>query len=419
MTDKREAGQGTGEGQTEIYLARQPIFDARQAVVAYELLYRSSPTRGIEDLDGTVATARVIVNSFMTIGPERLTAGRRAFINFTREMLLSDLPTVLPPDQIVIEILENIEADEAVVEAVRQLKRAGYMIALDDFVVGHERRRELLELADVVKVDLPLVGPEGARALVDRLAPYKVRLLAEKVETAAEFEQARNWGYHYFQGYFFSRPVVITAKDIAGYKLNYLRLLQRIHAPELDFHGLEAIIRAEVSLSVKLLRFVNSAAFGWRHKTDSILNALVRLGESETRKWVSLICLTSMAEDKPRELLVQSAIRANFCETLGELVGLGERRSELFLTGLFSLLETIVGRPLAELLESLPLAADCRSALLEGTGPFAAILATVVAYERGEWEALGPLAEQLGLDPARLPEPYVQALDRAQMFFAA
>ncbi len=360
----------TGRPQ-EVYVARQPIFDRRRQAVAYELLYRSGRVDRYDAISGNSATAQVIVNTFMSIGINHVTGGRRAFINFTKDLLLSHYVSVLPKDLVVIEVLESIDPVDEVIAACRELKRLGYKLALDDFVLVTEEYRALLGLADIIKVDFQGASTRVLAELPAALRPHGVKLLAEKVETDAEYVQAIRWGYEYFQGYFFSRPVLVKGQDIPGFKANYLRVMQEVNRDELDFDRLEEVVKAELSLSVKLLRYVNSAAFVWRSRVESIGQALVALGEREFRKWVSLVCLTSMGEDKPRELLVQSAVRAYYCESVARQTGQTARGSDFFMVGLLSHLEAIIGRPLPVLLDSIPTHDDVRAALLDGRGPMA------------------------------------------------
>ncbi|NUQ00118.1 MAG: HDOD domain-containing protein [Armatimonadetes bacterium] len=409
---------GRLEETSRVYVARQPIFDARRGVHAYELLYRSGRVQSYDARDPNQATARVIVNSLLHIGLDRLTGGRRAFINFTRDMLLDDYALLLPQQEVVVEVLETVEPTPEIIATCAALKERGYTLALDDFVLLEEPYRPLVELADIIKVDCQLAGPAGSRQLADAFRGSNKRLLAEKVETEEQFLAAASWGYDYFQGYFFSKPVMVEAVDVPGFKLNYLRILQELQRPELDFEQLEQIVKSELSLSYRLLRYINSAAFRFRRRIETIREALVAIGEREFRKWVALICLATMGEDRPRELLVQSTIRAHFCEGLAAACNLEAQRTDLFLTGLFSQLEAIVGRPLPELLDEVGVAPDIKQALIDGTGPLADVLGAVTAYERGDWDQVTLYAGRLGMDESRVPDPYLEAVERAQWVFA-
>lgn len=403
----------------EVYVARQPIFDASKRVGAYELLYRSGRTGGYDAVDGNQATASVLVNAFVTIGVEAVTGGRNAFINFTRDMILSGAATALPAKSVTLELLEQIEPDDDVVAACRQLKTDGYKLAVDDVVADDAALSPFFELADVVKVDFMDASPAAAAGLARRLGSRGVTLLAEKIETESEFQQAVAWGYTLFQGYFFAKPELVEGRAIPGVKLNYLRLLQEIHSSSSDFDRLETVIRSDPSLSYQLLRLVNSAAFPWRGKVDSIRGALVALGAREVRKWASLICLSGLAHDKPHEVVVQSVIRAHFAEALAPLTGLADRQADLFLMGLFSLIDAIIDRPLEEAVEELPLASDVIAALTDGDSPLTGPLELVTAYERGDWSTLALLAEHYSMTGPQMPSLYLTAVRAADALLKA
>jgi EAL and modified HD-GYP domain-containing signal transduction protein len=397
-------------GETmERFVARQPIFDARGRVFAYELLFRSSLNNYFTAVDGNRATSEVIVDSFLVVGLDQMTGGKKAFINFTRETLIRDFALLLPREAVVVEILETVEPDAQVLDACRKLKKKGYTLALDDFVYD-PRFEPLVELADVIKVDFLQSSAEERRRMTEAFIPKGIRMLAEKVETREDHRQAKDLGYSLFQGYFFSRPEVVAQKDVPANKINMLRILQEVHRAEMDFVRLAAEIQNEVSLSYKLLRLVNSAAFGLRGKVDTIQRALGFLGENGVRQWTSLLAMAGMAGDKPEELVVASLVRAKFCETLAPDLGLAERSVDLFLMGLFSHLEAMLGLPLATALADIPLSADIREALITRKGRLAGLLRIVNAYEHADWAALHALATRIHLPENTLAEAYLEAI---------
>jgi len=285
-------------------------------------------------------------------------------------------------------------------------------VAMDDKVVP------FLEVADLMKIDF-LASPPALWAEAARLAQeYDVDLLAEKVETEEVFEEAVQLGYTWFQGYFFARPNIIAGHALPASKVGHLRLLRETHRPEVDLGALERIIRGELSVSYQLLRYLNSAAFSWRRRITDIHHALVALGERELRKWISLVCLSGMAVDKPRELVVASIIRAQFCELMAPHAGLRDRSSDLFLTGLFSLLDALMDQPLADCLAELPLSPDVAAAVVEDRGPFAPMLAAARAYEEGDWPGVTAAARALGMSEERIGAAYVDAMRRADALLA-
>lgn len=400
----------------ETFIARQPIFDFSQRVFGYELLFRSGPDNFFKHTDPDRATSKVIADSYFLLGIQTLTGGKRAFINITRDILLNEYVFLVPKELIVVEILENVVQDSEVIDACRKLKRAGYLLAMDDFVFD-DPDQPLLELADFVKVDFLSANETEQWSAIKQFSPSGISLLAEKVETHEVHQKALKMGYQYFQGYFFSKPKIIIGKDIPAFKLHYFRILQEVHRVELDFKQIEKIIKQEVSLSFKLLRYINSAYFGLRNRISSIKQALILLGEKEVRKWVSLIAMATMGEDKPEELVVQAIIRAKFCESLAPHVGLGRRAEDLFLVGMFSMIDAILDQPLSEILMEIPIHDDIKGALLGEESSLRDIFQYALAHEKGQWEQLSEQAKKLRLDEATSYQLYLNALLWGQSCF--
>ena len=400
----------------QTFIARQPIFDSSQKVYGYELLFRSGLDNFFHHPDPDQATSKVIADSFFLMGIQLLTGGKRAFINVTRQILLKEYMFLLPKDLVVVELLENVMPDPEVISACEGLKQAGYLLALDDFI--HEKSWEpLVELADFIKVDFLSTDEEERRSIVRQIRASGIRFLAEKVETPRDFQGGLEAGYQYFQGYFFSKPKIISGKDISGFKLHYFQILQEMHHPELDFHQLQMLVKQEVSLSYKLLRYINSAYFGLSNRISSIMQALVLLGEKEIKKWISLVVLATMGEDKPEELILQAIIRAKFCESLAPSVRLGRRADDLFLMGMFSLIDAILDQPLPTLLAELPIAEDVKGGLLGEENRLREVYLSVLYCEKGDWERLSEQVAKLGVNEATLSRLYFQAVEWGQRCF--
>ncbi len=403
----------------EVFVARQAIFDRRMKVYGYELLFRPCRDSNAAGIADSAASLQVITNSFFSIGMERLLAGTRAFINFPQDLLVDPRLFSLPASKTVIEILETVRPEPAVVNACRALREKGYVLALDDFshLQGWDR---LANLVSIIKVDFRATTPAEQEALVERYAGRGACMLAEKVETQEEFDRARRLGYHYFQGYFFARPVIISRREIPGSKLSYIRILQEIHRPELELFALEALIQRDVSLASKLLRYINSSIFGWINPVHSIRQALALLGEQEIRNWVSLVALPNLASDKPDELVRTALLRARFSELLAQWAGLGHRKADLFLIGLFSLLDAMLGRSLAEILDEMRLGGEIADALL-GTAPprqsLAGVYTLVREYEAGDWNALSETATNLRIPAEIIPDLYLEAVSWSDQIF--
>ncbi|MCU1341230.1 MAG: diguanylate phosphodiesterase [Candidatus Acidoferrum typicum] len=393
------------------FIARQPILNRRRDVFAYELLFRSGIQNSFDGADLEQASASMFDTSFM-IGLQKLTGGQRAFVNCPRDFLLHDYISLFPRDLVVIELLETIKPDAEVVDACRKLKQQGYLLALDDFVDTPDWT-PLINIADFIKVDFRLTSRLEQRALAARYAEKGIRMLAEKVETQEEFSEAMDMGYSLFQGYFFCRPEMLQQRAIPADKLAYLELLGAAMAPDFDIQGLASKIKHEPSLTFKLLRYLNSAAFGLRCEIDSIPHALSMLGERELRKWIAVVCVGVMAGGKPDELMTVPLVRGRFCELLAPLAGMPGHANDLFLLGLLSVMDAILDQPLATILEELPIRHEIKDALIARTGLYWNLLEITTAHERADWEAISALARRLGIREGQIPEIYVSAVDWA------
>ncbi|MES1206259.1 MAG: HDOD domain-containing protein [Pseudomonadota bacterium] len=388
----------------QVFVARQPIFDTRRRAVAYELLFRSSMDNWFPaNTDGDMASSKVIADAMGTFDFLALTAGKKAYVNVTRRVLCEGLYSILPPKRTVIELLENIEADPETLASVRAARAAGYEVALDDFV-ARPALEQLVPLAHILKVDFLATSRDERRRISERSRGSKLTLLAEKVETDADFRDGQQLGYTLFQGYFFQRPEIIAREDIPPSKLTYVRFLRELQAPTLDFDGIETVIKHDLSLSVRLLKFLNSAAFGWRSRVTSLKQALVLLGERPFRKWASLIAVVGLTGDRPPELALVSLTRAKFAETLAPIAGVRGGELDAFLVGLLSALDVMVGRPLPELLAEISVSKEIDAALLRQDTPLGNVRALVLAYEHADWAQVAVLAKGLGIPEERLPE---------------
>lgn len=399
-----------------VFVARQPIFDEQQKVYAYELLFRSGWDNFYDQSDGDYASSSVLSHSFLLIGLDSLTRGKRAFINFTRNLLLNEVATIFPKELMAIEILENIEPDDEIIAACKKLKQFGYLLVLDDFVFK-VNYKPLVELADIIKVDFLNTKFEERLTIIQRVGSSKIKFLAEKLESRETFEQALELGFSYFQGYFFCKPDVISSHDVPAYKLNYLRLLSEINRPEVNYDKLEKIFKRDLTLSYKLLNYINSAHFGFWNKIRSIKHALALLGLVESKKWLSLIALSCIGKDKPDELVVSSIVRAYFCELIAPKIGLKDRASELFLMGLFSMLDSFLDQPMAEVLDRLPISIEIKNALLGKKSHFRDVLDLILSYEKGHWKQFSEYAAKLKVEEPDIPEFFLKAIEWAQQIF--
>jgi c-di-GMP-related signal transduction protein len=391
------------------YLARQPILNRSRELFAYELLFRSSLQNSCEGLNLEVASTSVLDTSFL-IGFEKVTAGRPMFINCPRDFLLRDYILLFPPKSVVVEILETVVPDQEIVETCRRLKQAGYTIALDDFVDSPDWA-PLVALADIIKVDFRLTDRAKQRTLMSRYAGKNIRMLAEKVETQEEFAAGMYMGYSLFQGYFFCRPEMMQHRNIPSSKLSYLELLRAATAPEFDVKELALKIKHEPSLTFRLLRYLNSAAFGLRTEVHSVAHALSLLGERELRKWIAVVSVGVLADGKPDELMVVPLVRGRFCELLAPLAGMPGHASDLFLMGLLSVMDAILDKPLDSILAELPVRREIKEALQAQKGLYWQLLEIAIAHERADWEKVGVLVSETGMNEEEASSLYVSAVD--------
>ncbi|MFI5377776.1 MAG: EAL and HDOD domain-containing protein [Tepidisphaerales bacterium] len=392
-----------------VFLGRQPIFDRRQKIYGYELLYRAGTENAYAHNDHDLASKQVIHNTLNVWPLTEVVGAKRAFINFTRRLLVEQVYTVLPNESAVVELLENVVVDAEVIAACKALKQAGYQLALDDFVDGPEYA-PLMQHVDILKIDFLASDAARRKRFVDTYGGKHIMLLAEKVESHEDFQEAFDLGYSYFQGYFFCKPEIMSGRDVPVYKQNYLRFVQELNKTPMNFARLEEIIKSEVSLASKLLRYLNSSFVGVRHRITSIKQALAMLGEEPLRRWASLAALSALGEGKPPELLVTCLVRARFCELLGPMVGLSGRELDTFLMGLFSAMDALMDQPLDMVISDIPVAEDVSAALLGANTLLGKTYRFVLAFERGNSAMVDFIARDLNLPSAKVSQVYTQAL---------
>jgi c-di-GMP-related signal transduction protein len=390
------------------FVARQPIFDRNRRVCGYELLFRNGFEQcfsGDRDL-----ASRSTLDSSLLFGLSTLCDGRLGFVNCTSEVLLKDLVTLLPSNQTVVEILESVEPEDRIIAACKRLKEAGYLIALDDFA-SNDPRLPLCDFADIIKVDLRATNPEERVGLIRRFASARCQLLAEKVETPAEFQQSRNMGFTYFQGYFFCRPELISAREVPANRLHYLRLLEMVCRAELDLRELERMIKRETSISYRLLRYLNSPLFGFSLEIKSIRHAMAVLGERELRRWIRLVVAVGAAEKACSELVLTGLARARFCELLTSHV---QSSGDLFLMGLLSVMDAILEVSMEQVLAQVPVERETKAVLKGQDSHLRPLYQLMLAQESGEWSQVGPLSAQLHSSEEEVSALWWQALEWAQ-----
>lgn len=395
----------------ERFIARQPIFDKRLRVYAYELLFRGGPENYFQPSRN--AASSVIADAVTLFDLQSLTGHARAFMNVDELALRLGAAKLLPPERIVVEILETVNPTDEIVKMCRDLRDAGYVLALDDFV-DDPKLAPLVEIAHFLKVDFQLLDGDARERLARKYRNNNgPSLLAEKVETEHELTEARQLGFSYFQGYFFCKPSMIETRDIPGDKLLFLQLLNSVAAPELDYPAIEELLKSEPSLLYRLLRYLNSPLLGLRTEVHSVRQALSLLGEQEFRRWVSIFAVVAMSSGKPPELVRTALTRAYFCEEFSAAVGLSEKKASLFLMGLLSVADALLDKPIGEALRSLPVAQEVKSALGGGENRFRDVYELLLALERAEWSQLSTHVERLGCNEEAIPDSYQTAIQKA------
>lgn len=380
----------------EVFVGRQVILDKNLDTYGYELLYRKRHNKNYFDhLDGNKATCEVLNNSFFSIGIDKLTGNKKAFINFTANLLEKQVVTIFDKSKVVVEILEDVKPKYNIIKACYDLKEKGYELALDDFIFSPEYL-PLFEIVDYIKVDFMNTSIKERNLIVKAAKAKDITLLAEKIETENEFKTAVKQGYKYFQGYFFSRPKIISGIDIPTLPSHHLAILEVLNKKEVDFEKISQIIEKDIALSYKLLKLINSAAFSLRSEITSIKNVLTFLGTNELKKWLSIVIINNYSENKPLELIRMSVIRAKFSELLAKELGC-KNIDKFFILGLFSLIDVLLERNLKDILDELPLSIDIKDALLGKEGILKRVYDLVLYYEKREWSKVIPLTNTLKL----------------------
>jgi c-di-GMP-related signal transduction protein len=390
-----------------LFVARQPILDSARRVQGYELLYRR--TAGATTADGAsadVATASV-VEALFGIGLDTLTGGHKAFINVSRQLLVDGSVHVLPADRVVLELGRDIDADDEVLRACRELRSAGYSLALDEFEPG-ERTAPLVAFVDFLKVGLDAAG--RVSMLVAPPSDRRPPIVATDVETSGCFQAAAADGYDLFQGFFLGKPVLKGGRAVQSQHVAGVRLLHALHDPDLTIRQLEDLVKHDATLCYLILRTVNSAAYALRTTVTSIRDALVLLGRDTVRRWAALWALAGLGRHTHSELLTMATVRARCCELLAASGSHAHEGADGFMVGLCSMLDAILEQPMSELLESTAIAGPIKEALLGEDNAARRILDCVVAYEHGHWERCVAMASKAGVNPDVLPDAYAEAL---------
>jgi EAL and modified HD-GYP domain-containing signal transduction protein len=391
------------------YVARQAILDREKKLFSYELLFRDGIKNCFPDISPDEATSKILTNNHLDVGLEDITDGKLAFINFHQDTLLFRFPTSLDPKLVVIEIVETVELKPELIQACISIKNMGYRLALDDFDFD-PRWEPLLPHVYIVKVDIVECNQVLMRQSLARLKQFNIKLVAEKIETIEDFEEYKALGFDYFQGYFFARPEVIRQKSLPTSKLPLLDLISASASTKMDFSRINEIIERDISLSYKLLRFINNPLINKTNQISSLRHALNYMGEIEVKKFIALVALANLGEGKTIELLLLCLVRAKFCEFVGIAKNRALNPPAGFLVGLFSLLNALLDEKMSIIVKRLPIDEELKNALCEVKNELNSYLSLVCAYEVGNWQKIHELCAELDLEVSVIQGFYNDAL---------
>lgn len=387
---------------SEIHISRQPVYGRELDVQAYELLYRSIDLAETTDLENDDATSRELINAIIEIDLDELVGNHPAIIHCSKEFLLQGLPAPTAGNKLVLKVLADSISSDIMLRVLGELKNAGYAIVLDEFIYD-EPKRPLVELADIIKLDALHLSTDELEKQVALLKEFDVQLLADNVETHEDFDRCKMLGFALFQGHFLTKPRIVTGQRTPANKTTIIQLLAELQDPAVDFQKLEELIKNDVSLSHRILRYTSSALFSMRKPVDSIHKAITRIGLNPIKSWVSIIAMSKI-DDKPQELMIQAMVRAKMCELLASEADLAA--DVAFTIGLFSNLDALMDQQLRDILVALPLSTDTYAAILHYEGDLGELLALVLDYESGDWDSVKNAAHT----PANLRQTYLDAV---------
>lgn len=391
------------------YVARQAILNKNKELYAYELLFRNGEKNCFPDISPDEATSKILTENHLDLGLEEISAGKPVFINFHQDTLLHRFPMSLDPEKVVIEVLETVEPTQELVLACKAIKDLGYTLALDDYDFD-PKWDVLLPYTDIIKVDIVECDEQTLTDNIGRYVGSKIKLIAEKIETTQDFEKYRDMGFDYFQGYFFAKPEIIKQKKLPTSKLSLIELVNASSSVEFDSKKISNIIERDVSLSYKLLRFINNPLVNKYHKICNLHHAINYMGQTEVKKFISLLTLANLGDDKPIELIHLSLVRAKFCELIGQVKLRADNPHTAFLVGLFSLLDALLDQTMPVIVEKLPVNEDIKSALCGDESELRQFLALIMAFEAGNWNEIDIIAKRLSIDLEKTQALYNESL---------
>ncbi|MCH2058234.1 MAG: EAL domain-containing protein [Thalassotalea sp.] len=391
------------------YVARQPIFDVNKSVYAYELLFRAGEENCFPNIPPDEATSKILTSTHLSLGIDEITGDKKAFINFHRDTLMFRFPTSLDASKVIIEIVETVDVDDALVAACKHIRGLGYPIALDDYDMNG-KWEAFIPFTSVVKIDITEIPHEKIPALVERFKSYKIKLVAEKIETHAEFTKFKEMGFDFFQGYFLAKPEIVRHRKLGPSQLTMLQLLSLSNQPKLNYDEVNKIIERDPSLTYLLLRFINNPMVNKRNKITSLKHALAFMGEIEVKKFISLLALANLSENKPTEIMQMALVRAKFCELVYSQLYADKDPLTGFLTGLLSLLDAMMEQNIDELVRKVPVSDEVKNALCGVPSALRHCLTLSQFFERAKWTGVRAFAVKYNVKQNLLHSYYSDAM---------
>ncbi|MDU0352882.1 EAL domain-containing protein [Paraglaciecola aquimarina] len=391
------------------FIARQPILDIDKDVFAYELLFRDGVNNSYPSIEKSEATNKLLTQNCRTLALDEISCSKKSFINFQPETLLQKLHSSLNPENVVVELSTDGDPVTSLLDSCKQVKEMGFTIAIDNCRVESQWSK-ILPFIDMVKVDTSKSNVTHISENLKQFVDANVRLIADKVNTHDDFNICRDVGFDYFQGYFFSKPESIPHQNLPTSKLTLIELMGASSSATFDVENINRVIEHDVGLSYMLLRFINNPTINKRYKITSLRHALNYMGEVEIKKFIALLALTNLSDDKPLELLHLSLVRAKFCDLIGVEKNLGNNPPTAFLVGLFSMLDALLDQDMQILMEKLPLIEDVKVALCGGQNELSMYLMLVQAFESGNWLKVIRSAKILDLEQKLLHSLFNEAI---------
>lgn len=406
--------------EVNVFVGRQPILDKEGQIFGYELLYRNSEENRFPTVNPESATLQLLVNSFLSIGFDKVTESRKSFINFTSELLIEDIFSRLSPARVIIEILEDVEITSTFISRMKKIKQRGFQFALDDFIIQEQytQHTELFELIDYVKVDFLAVSEAERKGIEAFIQKYPhIRMVAEKIETEAQFMVAKASGYELFQGYFFAKPEIIKGMDIPSTLSSHSYILHKLSEEDADIDEVVELIVRDMSVTYKLLRFINTMHFGVPKKVGSVKQAVMLIGFQHLKKWMRILLVHHIGEHsssgRVKALVSFSLTRARMCELIAQTIG-KENSDEYFFVGMFSLMDVIMQKSWEDLLPLIPFSENVANTLKGEETEMTTVLQLAIAIEKFDWLQIRELRIQLGISEKELGDFSQQSIRWAQ-----